>query len=86
MDPGWKKNGWRTADKKPVKNVDLWQRLEQAARGTRSSGTGSRAMHGHVGNERADELARGGMAPFLPARKRANGGALMPAARSPLPP
>ena len=41
---GWKRNGWRTADKKPVKNVDLWQRLDAAlARITRSTGTGSRA-------------------------------------------
>ena len=42
---GWKKNGWRTADKKPVKNVDLWQRLDAALKArTRSAGTGSRAM------------------------------------------
>ena len=42
---GWKRNGWRTADKKPVKNVDLWQRLDAAlARAHRCTGTGSRAM------------------------------------------
>jgi ribonuclease HI len=40
---GWKKRDWRTADKKPVKNVDLWQRLETAMSATGSSGTGSRA-------------------------------------------
>ena len=41
---GWKRNGWHTADKKPVKNVDLWQRLDSRARSTtRCSGTGSRA-------------------------------------------
>ncbi|MDQ0303915.1 MULTISPECIES: ribonuclease HI [Ancylobacter] len=65
---GWKRNGWRTADKKPVKNVDLWERLEAAI-----------ARHdirwhwvkGHAGdemNERADELARAGMAPYKAAR------------------
>ena len=42
---GWKKNGWRTADKKPVKNVDLWQRLDRGAdTSIRCAGTGSRAM------------------------------------------
>ena len=40
---GWKKNGWRTADKKPVKNVDLWQRLDAALKPHRCAGTGSRA-------------------------------------------
>ena len=40
----WKKNGWRTADKKPVKNAELWQALDEARSSTRSSGTGSRAM------------------------------------------
>jgi ribonuclease HI len=67
---GWKKNGWRTADRKPVKNVDLWQRLEQA--GERHK-VDWRWVRGHAGdemNERADELARQGMAPFLPARAR----------------
>ena len=37
---GWKRNGWKTADKKPVKNADLWQRLDAARRATRSTGTG----------------------------------------------
>ncbi len=64
----WKRNGWRTADNKPVKNADLWQRLD-AARGRHDI-----AWHwvrGHAdtpGNLRADELARAGMAPFKPAR------------------
>ena len=65
---GWKKNGWKTADRKPVKNVELWQRLEAAL--------GRHAIEwkwvkGHAGdamNERADALARAGMAPFKPER------------------
>ena len=40
----WKRNGWRTADKNPVKNVDLWKRLDEALSLTKSIGTGSRAM------------------------------------------
>lgn len=61
----WKARGWKTADRKPVKNVELWRRLEEAA---------SRHdivwhwVRGHAGdemNERADALARAGMAPFL---------------------
>ena len=63
---GWKRNGWRTADKKPVKNVELWQRLD-AAQATHS--VEWRWIKGHAGhaeNERADELARAGMAPFKP--------------------
>ena len=61
---GWKKNGWRTADKKPVKNADLWQRLEAAR--TRHDVTWKwvKGHAGHPENERADELARLGMAPF----------------------
>ena len=61
----WKARGWRTADKKPVKNVDLWQRLDAAR--TPHDVTW-RWVKGHAGNalnERADELARMGMAPFL---------------------
>ncbi|MEQ3643205.1 MULTISPECIES: ribonuclease HI [Paracoccus] len=63
---GWKRNGWKTADKKPVKNVELWQRLD-AAQATHS--VEWRWIKGHAGhaeNERADELARAGMAPFKP--------------------
>jgi ribonuclease HI len=58
----WKRNGWRTADKKPVKNVDLWQRLE-AAMGKHQ--VRWHWVRGHAGdpmNERADELARAGIA------------------------
>ena len=64
----WKRNGWRTADKKPVKNEDLWRRLDEAA--TRHE-IDWQWVKGHAGdamNERADELARQGMGPFLPER------------------
>ena len=68
---GWKRNGWRTADRKPVKNEDLWRRLDEA---TQRHEIEWRWVKGHAGeelNERADELARLGMKPFLPDRKRA---------------
>jgi len=61
----WKRNGWRTADKKPVKNADLWQRLESAIEAHDVSWHWVKGHAGHDGNERADELARRGMAPFL---------------------
>lgn len=60
----WKRNGWRTAAKKPVKNVDLWQKLDEA---TQRHNVTWHWVKGHAGdpmNERADELARQGMAPF----------------------
>ncbi len=65
---GWKKNGWRTADKKPVKNVELWQRLEQALAQHRVTWHWVKGHAGHPENERADELAREGMAEFKIAR------------------
>jgi ribonuclease HI len=61
----WKKNGWRTSDKKPVKNVDLWKRLEAAAERHQVDWHWVRGHVGHDENERADELAREGMQPFL---------------------
>ena len=61
---GWKRNGWRTADKKPVKNVALWQRLEQAEAPHRVTWHWVKGHAGHGENERADELAREGLAPF----------------------
>lgn len=61
---GWKRNGWRTADRKPVKNVDLWQRLETAAAAHQVTWEWIKGHAGHPENERADELARAGMAPF----------------------
>ncbi len=58
----WKRRGWRTADKKPVKNVDLWQRLEAALARHDVKWVWVRGHAGHAENERADELARRGIA------------------------
>lgn len=55
---GWKKNGWKTADKKPVKNIDLWQRLDEAAAKHKISWRWVRGHDGHELNEAADALAR----------------------------
>ena len=70
---GWKRNGWRTADKKPVKNEDLWRRLDAAAARHEVDWRWVRGHAGHAMNERADELAREGMAPFLPGKKGRRG-------------
>jgi ribonuclease HI len=59
---GWKRNGWRTADKKPVKNVDLWQRLDAAMARHQVRWHWVRGHAGHDMNERADQLARDGLA------------------------
>lgn len=61
---GWKKNGWRTAGKKPVKNIELWQRLDEARARHKVDWCWIKGHAGHAENERADELARAGMAPF----------------------
>ena len=61
---GWKRNGWKTADRKPVKNVDLWQRLDAAQARHRVIWKWIKGHAGHPENERADELARAGMAPY----------------------
>ena len=53
----WKKNGWKTAAKKPVKNADLWQRLEQAVQAHQIDWQWVKGHSGHPENERADELA-----------------------------
>ncbi len=68
---GWKRNGWRTADKKPVKNIELWQRLDQAQAQHRVTWEWVKGHAGHPENERADALARAGMAPYKPKKKRA---------------
>ncbi|MBE9558393.1 MAG: ribonuclease HI [Proteobacteria bacterium] len=59
--PGWKSNGWKTAAKKPVKNQDLWQRLEAALRDHDIKWHWVKGHSGHPENERADELARSGI-------------------------
>jgi ribonuclease HI len=61
---GWKRKGWKTSTKKPVKNEDLWRRLDEAARRHKVTWTWVKGHAGHPENERADELARAGMAPF----------------------
>ena len=61
---GWKKNGWKTAAKKPVKNEDLWRRLDAAVARHDVTWEWVKGHAGHPENERADELAREGMAPF----------------------
>lgn len=61
---GWKKNGWKTSNKKPVKNVDLWQRLDEAQARHDVHWTWIKGHAGHDENERADALARAGMDPF----------------------
>jgi ribonuclease HI len=65
---GWKRNGWKTADKKPVKNAELWQQLDQALQQHQVTWHWVKGHAGHDDNERADGLAREGMAPF---KKRA---------------
>jgi len=60
----WKKNGWKTAAKKPVKNIELWQRLDAAQARHRVTWEWVKGHAGHPENERADELARAGMAPY----------------------
>ena len=61
---GWKAKGWKTAAKKPVKNDDLWKRLDTACQRHDVAWTWVKGHAGHPENERADELARAGMAPF----------------------
>ena len=58
---GWKRNGWRTADKKPVKNAELWQQLDEARSRHDVEWHWVKGHAGHPQNERADELARGGL-------------------------
>ena len=68
---GWKANGWKTAAKKPVKNVDLWKRLDALAAGHEIDWRWVRGHAGHPDNERADALARDGLA----LAREADGGA-----------
>ncbi len=61
---GWKTKGWKTANKKPVKNEDLWRRLEEALARHEVEWHWVRGHSGHPENERADALARAGMIPY----------------------
>ncbi len=61
----WKADGWKTAAKKPVKNIDLWQRLEAALSDHQVEWLWVKGHAGDPGNERADALANKGMAEFL---------------------
>lgn len=63
---GWKRNGWKTSAKKPVKNEDLWKRLDEAASRHDVTWEWVKGHAGHPENERADELARQGMQPYKP--------------------
>lgn len=63
---GWKKNGWKNASKKPVKNAELWQRLDAANQRHSVTWEWVKGHAGHPENERADELARAGMEPYKP--------------------
>ena len=62
--PRWKANGWKTTDKKPVKNVELWRALDEAVQRHDVAWRWVRGHDGHVENERADALAREGMQPY----------------------
>lgn len=65
----WKRNGWKTAAKKPVKNIELWQRLDAAQAPHSVIWQWIKGHAGHPENERADELARQGMEPFKVPQK-----------------
>ena len=62
----WKRNGWKTAAKKPVKNEELWKRLDEAVARHTVHWEWVKGHAGHAENERADELARMGMQPYKP--------------------
>jgi ribonuclease HI len=64
----WKANGWKTAGREPVKNADLWRQLDEARQQHKISWHWVKGHAGEVENERADELARAGMAPFKKQR------------------
>jgi ribonuclease HI len=68
--PGWKRNGWMTAEKRPVKNADLWQRLDAVVRRHDVDWRWVRGHAGNPGNERADALANRGMTAAMRAPSR----------------
>lgn len=78
--PRWKQRGWRTADRKPVKNEDLWRRLEAAAARHEIEWHWVRGHTGHAGNERADQLANLGVDEVL--AQSAAAGKAMPEGRA----
>jgi ribonuclease HI len=88
---GWKRNGWKTADKKPVKNGELWQALDAANQRHEVTWNWVKGHAGHPENERADELARSGMAPFkggraapqVTAAPAVKSGAVKPSSKAP---
>jgi len=59
--PNWKKRGWKTSARKPVKNIDLWQRLDEAVQAHKVSWHWVKGHSGHPENERADQLANRGI-------------------------
>lgn len=67
---GWKRNGWRTSDKKPVKNDDLWRVLDQLAAQHEIEWHWVKGHAGHPENERADELANRGAAQFMTSARQ----------------
>ena len=67
---GWKRNGWKTSGRDPVKNADLWQRLDAAQARHKVIWKWIKGHAGHAENEKADELARAGMAPYKPAKEK----------------
>ncbi|WP_134675958.1 ribonuclease HI [Ectopseudomonas khazarica] len=66
--PNWKKRGWKTASKEPVKNADLWQKLDEEVNRHQVSWQWVRGHTGHPGNERADQLANRGVDEMRAAR------------------
>ena len=66
--PNWKKRGWKTASKEPVKNADLWQKLDEQVNRHQVSWQWVRGHTGHPGNERADQLANRGVDDVRAAR------------------
>jgi ribonuclease HI len=68
---GWKRNGWKTAEKKPVKNVDLWQRLDQAMQRHEVHWRWVKGHAGHELNDRADRLAVAAIAEIRAAQSKA---------------
>ena len=67
---GWKRNGWKTSGRDPVKNADLWQRLDAAQARHKVIWKWIKGHAGHAENEKADELARAGMAPYKPVKEK----------------